>query len=195
MIKNPTSICQGKTKSGRPCRAAATSGGLCFFHANPKKASELGRLGGMRNRHVVTGGEPDPQSALDHAIAVRDRLARLVTDLDANKVHASVVNLMPPILNSELRAIETVAKLEDRLKSASSSRTRKRLDGTRKNGEEGTGLQVLQQASALSCIPSSSAKPAERENAQKNWSDDISAKRPPQAVKAYGSMDGKVAEK
>jgi len=37
--------CRAKTKNGKPCQAAATEGGLCFFHANPKKASELGQIG------------------------------------------------------------------------------------------------------------------------------------------------------
>jgi hypothetical protein len=37
--------CQATTKSGKPCGAAPMEGGLCFFQANPNKASELGRLG------------------------------------------------------------------------------------------------------------------------------------------------------
>lgn len=45
--------CKGRAKSGKACRAAATNGGLCFFHANPDKASELGRIGGRSNRHVA----------------------------------------------------------------------------------------------------------------------------------------------
>jgi Family of unknown function (DUF5763) len=44
--------CQARTKSGNPCRAAATAGGLCYFHANPNKASELGQIGGRKNRHL-----------------------------------------------------------------------------------------------------------------------------------------------
>ncbi|MGO8807844.1 MAG: DUF5763 domain-containing protein [Candidatus Sulfotelmatobacter sp.] len=35
--KGSKSCCQALTKSGKPCQAAATSGGLCFFHANPCK--------------------------------------------------------------------------------------------------------------------------------------------------------------
>jgi hypothetical protein len=46
--------CRAKTKNGEPCQAAATEGGLCFFHSNPKKASELGQIGGRKNRrHTV----------------------------------------------------------------------------------------------------------------------------------------------
>jgi hypothetical protein len=42
---NLDSGCKALAKTGKPCRAAATAGGLCFFHANPAKASELGRSG------------------------------------------------------------------------------------------------------------------------------------------------------
>ena len=69
--------CKALTKSGKPCRAAATAGGLCFFHAHPNKASELGRPGGRSKSRVVTEGL-DPLPALDNAIAVRDALARLI---------------------------------------------------------------------------------------------------------------------
>ena len=44
-IRRVEKSCKAKTKKGSPCRAAATEGGLCFFHANPNKAAELGRVG------------------------------------------------------------------------------------------------------------------------------------------------------
>jgi hypothetical protein len=47
-------LCKGRTRSGKPCRAAATAGGLCFFHANPAKAAALGRLGGKKRHHFGT---------------------------------------------------------------------------------------------------------------------------------------------
>jgi hypothetical protein len=31
----------------------ATAGGLCFFHANPARARELGRIGGRKNRQQL----------------------------------------------------------------------------------------------------------------------------------------------
>lgn len=37
--------CKALTKSGKPCRAAATAGGLCFFHANPNKRLSWAELG------------------------------------------------------------------------------------------------------------------------------------------------------
>jgi hypothetical protein len=47
--KNLNSRCKAIAESGKPCRADAAEGGLCFFHANPDKASELGRIGGRGN--------------------------------------------------------------------------------------------------------------------------------------------------
>jgi hypothetical protein len=84
--KNQEHRCKAKTKSGKPCRAAATAGGLCFFHANPDKASELGRIGGRSNRHAAAENT-DPLPTLDNAIAVRDTVARLIEDLYAGKIH------------------------------------------------------------------------------------------------------------
>ena len=63
---NQGNRCKAKTKSGKPCRAAATEGGLCFFHANPDKASELGRIGG-RNKGHASGESADPLARLGHS--------------------------------------------------------------------------------------------------------------------------------
>lgn len=111
------SRCKGRTKSGKPCRAAATGGGLCFFHANPNKASELGRIGGRSNRHAA-GDNADPLPTLDNAIAVRDTVARLIADVYSGRIHPRVASGLAPLLNLQLRAIETtdlerrVAQLE-----------------------------------------------------------------------------------
>ncbi len=60
-------LCSGKTKAGKPCRAAAGPGGLCFFHANPDRAKSLGQIGGLKNKKFtgvnlevpdsITGGD------------------------------------------------------------------------------------------------------------------------------------------
>jgi hypothetical protein len=111
--------CKAKTKSGKPCGAAATAGGLCFFHANPNKASELGRIGGRSNRHTA-GETGDPLPTLDNALAVRDTVARLIADVYAGKTHPRIASGLAPLLNLQLRAIETtdleqrIAKLEKR---------------------------------------------------------------------------------
>ena len=91
--KNQAHRCKAKTKSGRPCRAAATAGGLCFFHANPDKASELGRIGGRSNRYAA--GEPaDPLPTLDNAMAVRDTVNRLIADLLAGGIDPRIAAVL-----------------------------------------------------------------------------------------------------
>jgi hypothetical protein len=105
--------CKAKTKTGKPCQAAATAGGLCFFHANPNKASELGRIGGKSNRHVA-GETADPLPTLDNAIAVRDTVARLIADVYAGRINPRIAAGLAPLLNLQMRVIETT-DLERRL--------------------------------------------------------------------------------
>lgn len=108
--------CQGQTKKGKPCRAAATEGGLCFFHANPKKAVELGRLGGRKNARPAVILEPLPN--LDSVAAVQDALKRMISDVYSGKLHPRIVAGLAPLLNLQLRAIEKtefeqrIAKIE-----------------------------------------------------------------------------------
>jgi hypothetical protein len=104
--KNLNSRCKAIAKSGKPCRAAATEGGLCFFHANPKKASELGRIGGRTNRHAAVENA-DPLPTLDNAMAVRDTVARLIADVYAGKIQPRIASGLAPLLSLQLRAIDT----------------------------------------------------------------------------------------
>jgi len=114
--KNLNSRCKAKAKSGKPCRAAATPGGLCFFHANPDKASELGRIGGKSNRHAI-GENANALPTLDNSLAVRDTVARLIADVYAGRIHPRIAAGLAPLLNLQLRAIEIteIANLERRL--------------------------------------------------------------------------------
>ena len=107
MRKNSDSRCKALANSGKPCRAAATAGGLCFFHANPAKASELGRIGGRSNRHS-SDENADPLPTLDNALAVRDTVARLIADVYAGKIHPRIAAGLAPLLNLQMRAIETI---------------------------------------------------------------------------------------
>src|SRR5580704_17525107 len=104
-LKTPDSRCQGQTKTGKPCRAAATAGGLCFFHANPNKASELGRLGG-RSKRPTAAAIADPLPKLDKVIAVQDAVEQLITDVYAGKLQPRVAAGLAPLLNLQLRALE-----------------------------------------------------------------------------------------
>lgn len=118
-LKTSNSRCQSLTKKGKPCRAAATEGGLCFFHANPKKAAELGRIGGRKNRRFRVTSDPLPD--LDNVTAVRDVAERLIADVYAGKLNPRTASSLAPLLHLQLRAIEKtdfekrLAKTEKRL--------------------------------------------------------------------------------
>lgn len=105
--------CKGTTKAGKPCRAAATEGGLCYFHANPDKASELGRIGGRKNRHAAADGN-DPLPALETARDVKQFAARVMEEVYSEKLHPRIGSSLGPLISLQLRAIEST-DLERRL--------------------------------------------------------------------------------
>jgi hypothetical protein len=77
--------CKGVTRSGEACTAWAMEGGLCYFHANPDKAAELGRNGGRRRKHTyeqATEPVAPPESAAD----VRRMLAETMAEVKAGRM-------------------------------------------------------------------------------------------------------------
>jgi hypothetical protein len=124
--------CKGQAKTGEPCRAAATAGGLCFFHANPNKAAELGRIGG-RKKSRLPAAVVDPLPRLDKASAVRDAVEKLIADVYAGRLHPRVAAGLAPLLSLQLRAVEatdlewridTIEKLLAKAAEAERKRTR-----------------------------------------------------------------------
>lgn len=115
-----TRRCRGTTRLGKPCRAAATVGGLCFFHANPAKAVELGRLGGRRNGHRAFGNL-DPLPALNTMPELRDYIIRMLVDVSAGKTSPRTAAGIAPLLRLLLRMSEgtdlepRIAKLEKQM--------------------------------------------------------------------------------
>jgi hypothetical protein len=103
--------CKAKKKNGEPCGAAATEGGLCFFHANPDKAAELGRIGGRSNGRHPAAGPPAQLPDLTSAAALRETIARLIVDVYSGTIHPRVAASLAPLINLQLRAIEN-AELE-----------------------------------------------------------------------------------
>src|SRR6516162_8934296 len=100
--------CQTVTKSGAACTAWAMEGGLCYFHANPDKAAELGRNGGRRRRHTyeqATEPVAPPESAAD----VRRKLADTMADVKAGKMDPKVANTGAYVATVLLRAHEADA--------------------------------------------------------------------------------------
>ena len=111
--------CKSLTATGKPCSAAATEGGLCFFHANPNKASELGRIGGRKNRRLpLEATDPLPRS--ETTGAVRQTVARVIEDVYSGKLNPRTASSLAPLLSLLMRAIETdqerrIQALEKRL--------------------------------------------------------------------------------
>jgi hypothetical protein len=81
-------VCKAVTNAGKPCRAAATEGGLCFFHGNPQKAAELGRIGGRKKYRTVT--ELNPLPKLDSAAAICKSIAQLAGEVHAGRLDPKV---------------------------------------------------------------------------------------------------------
>jgi hypothetical protein len=129
-LENSNLRCQGQTKNGNPCRAAATSGGLCFFHTNPNKASELGRMGGRKKSRLPTEVS-DPLPRLDKVSAVRDAVEKLIGDVYAGKLHPKIAAGLAPLLNLQLRAVEAT-DLERRLDKV--EKLLARAEGADRNG-------------------------------------------------------------
>ena len=117
MVSKPKTnhlACKSKTRDGKACRAAATDGGLCFFHANPKKASELGRIGGRKNRHVTSNNELPSLPPIQNVAALRNAVAQLVDAIYSGKLNPKIGVGLAPLLNLQLRAIES-SDLEERI--------------------------------------------------------------------------------
>src|SRR3974390_1115998 len=105
--------CKGRTKQGKPCQAAATAGGLCFFHSNPDKASELGRKGGRMNRRWVPP-ERDALPRLDNTRAIRDTVDRLISETYMGRLDPKTAAGLERLLYLQLRPLGS-AELEERL--------------------------------------------------------------------------------
>jgi hypothetical protein len=105
--------CRALTKAGQPCTVAATASGLCYLHEDPKRAAEMGRRGGLKNRRVIPDDTTE-MSPLNSANDVRAMLAQAAADLRSRKIEPRVATSLGHLANSLLKAIE-VSDLERRL--------------------------------------------------------------------------------
>jgi len=133
--------CQGKTAAGALCRAPATAGGLCFFHANPEKARALGQVGGRKNRYQLPDSMPHgPLSAAD----LRDILAGAIRDVRSKKITPRAAGALSQLCNSLHRILPTtdlearLARLEQQLVEQA-SRTPLDSDPERDSGNGADG--------------------------------------------------------
>ena len=98
--------CKATTVSGERRRAKPHKKGLCFFHSDPARAAELGRKGGLRNRHVYESDDTEiasPQTATD----VKNLLADAMAKIRAGKMDPKLGTTLGYLGTSLLKAIET----------------------------------------------------------------------------------------
>jgi hypothetical protein len=105
--------CKALTKGGKPCGAAPTPTGLCFFHGNPNKASELGRIGGQRNRRPERQ-TVDPVLKLECAASASAGIASLYHDVKTGSIKPPVANVLIKLIDLLVRVHEKTA-MEDRI--------------------------------------------------------------------------------
>ncbi len=106
--------CRGTTKSGGRCRAYATANGLCFFHADPSQARELGRQGGLKHKKQFPVPDDQDVPAPITAEDVRMCLSDLVADVINGRRDPRIATTLAHITQHLLKAIELSA-LEERL--------------------------------------------------------------------------------
>ena len=106
--------CSAITQAGKRCRAAPMAGGLCFLHANPARASELGRVGGRKNRHSVRVDASSVTTVPRSAAEIRILLADVIAQVKAGRLEPKIGTSVAYIAGPLLRAIE-IADLEGRL--------------------------------------------------------------------------------
>ena len=88
-------------------------GGLCFFHANPDKAAELGRIGGTKNRYTFVG-EDRPPLAIESVKEVQTTLTRLIGEVYSSKLSPRTAAGLAALLNLQWRVIRST-DLEKRI--------------------------------------------------------------------------------
>ena len=105
--------CRATTSSGGLCKARPHKNGLCFFHSDPKRAAELGRKGGRRNRHIYDA-PLQPVAVPESAGDVKRMLAETMADIRAGRMDPKLGSTLGYIGMALLRAFE-VADLEQQL--------------------------------------------------------------------------------
>jgi hypothetical protein len=125
MSKERDACCRAIAKGGRPCRAAATASGLCFFHGNPNKAVELGSIGGKRNRRPSTW-DPDPLPPLDNTRSAVDDLNRIYDGVISGTITPKIATTLVQLINAKERMTEKmvierqIAQMQDDLRTLKS---------------------------------------------------------------------------
>jgi hypothetical protein len=85
-------------------------GGLCYFHANPDKASELGKRGGRAKSPTSTPGVSEyvarPPKSVDD---VTKLLANTINDLRSGTIDSRLANTVGFLATGMLKALQQVS--------------------------------------------------------------------------------------
>jgi hypothetical protein len=92
-------------------RSPPTQGGLCYFHANPNQARELGRAGGRKNRYLPL---PMELPNVLNTAAANDLILHAIGGLLSNEMDPRQVGALVQLVNCSQR-INQHAELEARL--------------------------------------------------------------------------------
>jgi hypothetical protein len=130
--------CRAINKKGAPCRAAATETGFCFVHSQPGRAAEMGRRGGLGNRHFVPSALP-PLPALDTSEGVRKAIELFIAEAYAGNENAKRMLAFAPMLGTLGKMIK-IADVEERLKKVeamvAAQQHGREEEGTEKNEQD-----------------------------------------------------------
>lgn len=96
--------CQALKKNGKPCGAAPTKTGLCFFHSNPNLVAELGRVGGRRSHRSQT--ESLIASRLESPASATHRLESLYQEVKSGAVRPQVASVLIKLTDLNVRILE-----------------------------------------------------------------------------------------
>jgi len=138
--------CQSTTKSGKPCRAPATTGGLCFLHANPSQVRELGQRGGRRNRQQP----PELPPATTMTIAqINEVLVDAVHRVRSNKLSARKAGALVHLCTALMKTLPAadmdarVTRLEEHMAVQAVPRAAGfELDSGQVNGSDTQGAET-----------------------------------------------------
>jgi hypothetical protein len=107
--------CNATTTAGKRCRAAAVKDGLCSLHADPKRASEMGRKSGQARRTKdLLAEERAELSPPRTAQEVRVALGQFIADVRSKRLDPKVAGTLGYLANVLLKSIE-VSDVETRL--------------------------------------------------------------------------------
>ena len=116
-----TQKCSAKTKHGNECRAAAVIGTMfCAMHGDPGRAAELGRMGGLKNRHYV---DSEPVTIAPPATPedVKNVLGQALADMRAKKLDPRIGTAITYMSRVLLEAFDStdlqlrLARLEEQM--------------------------------------------------------------------------------